>query len=105
MGWTLSPSLADLGPSVMSYLYSHASSGPFRDVFVAGVSGMGYFYPDLSSDANLATLAAQTAAYMGKADMGVGLAAARRHGAWGVGVLVVWVGISAICRMGCVGCV
>ena len=37
MGWTLSPSAADLAPAVMQYLYNTA----LNDHFVAGVSGAG----------------------------------------------------------------
>jgi len=42
MGWTISPMLADLAPTVMERLYEDATN---RDSFVAGVSGRGYFYP------------------------------------------------------------
>ena len=45
MGWAISPALADLAPSVMDWYYSHASISPHRDVFIAGPSGDGYFYP------------------------------------------------------------
>ncbi len=74
MGWTLSPSLADLSPVEMSYLYSNAASGQngplFRDVFVAGVSGFGYLYPDsVGSPQDLDALTALSSAYMTKADM------------------------------------
>ena len=41
MGWTISPSMIDLAPTVMAYLYNHAE----KDYFVSGVSGGGYFYP------------------------------------------------------------
>lgn len=63
------------------YLYGHASNGstpgsPARDVFVAGVSGYAYLYPDdLGTAAELAESAAITAAYMKKADMRIGAAA------------------------------
>jgi hypothetical protein len=47
MGWTVSPALAELAPSVLRRLYQDAAEGPGRDVFVAGVSGLGYFYPEV----------------------------------------------------------
>lgn len=41
MGWTISPSMIDLAPSVMSWIYKNAK----KDCFVSGVSGGGYMYP------------------------------------------------------------
>ena len=41
MGWTISPSMIDLAPSVMEWIYKHAE----KDYFVSGVSGGGYMYP------------------------------------------------------------
>ncbi len=41
MGWTISPSMVDLAPTIMAYLYDNAE----KDYFVSGVSGGGYFYP------------------------------------------------------------
>eukprot|EP01116_Phalansterium_solitarium_P006077 TRINITY_DN18390_c0_g1_i1.p1 TRINITY_DN18390_c0_g1~~TRINITY_DN18390_c0_g1_i1.p1 ORF type:complete len:538 (+),score=139.56 TRINITY_DN18390_c0_g1_i1:901-2514(+) len=70
LGWTLSASLADLAPVVMDYLYSAAASNATgRDYFIAGVSGLGYQYPDLQPSAALARLAQLTASFMAKADM------------------------------------
>jgi hypothetical protein len=71
MGWTVSPSLADLAPVVPHYLYATASTAPRgRDVFVAGASGGGYFYPDaVPSPGALADLTALTAGYMAKAGL------------------------------------
>ena len=75
MGWTTSPALADLAPVVLHYLYGAASDGsqpgmPFRDVFVAGVSGVGYSYPDDTPPGPLLDgYASLTAAYMKKAGL------------------------------------
>lgn len=47
LGWTISPALSELAPTVMNYFYQNAadlSSG--RDYFIAGPSGLGYIYPD-----------------------------------------------------------
>ena len=74
LGWTLSPSLADVAPVTMAYLYNGTldTTKPYRNVFVGGVSGVGYFYPD--SDPDLTTLnkvTSLTAGYMNKADMNI----------------------------------
>ena len=41
MGFTISPSLADLAPTVMKWYYDTAK----LDYYVAGISGTGYMYP------------------------------------------------------------
>lgn len=75
MGWTLSPSLADLAPVTLSYLYNQAAdpTKPYPNIFVGGVSGMGYFYPDVTelNPELLSKSAALTAGYMNKADMNI----------------------------------
>lgn len=43
IGWTVSPALAELAPTVLKNLYDTAKAG---DYFIAGSSGMGYLYPD-----------------------------------------------------------
>ncbi len=43
IGWTVSPALAELAPTVLKNLYDTARTG---DYFIAGPSGMGYLYPD-----------------------------------------------------------
>lgn len=45
MGWALSPSLADLAPSVLRWHYDLSSTGSNSDFFVAPPSGTGYMYP------------------------------------------------------------
>lgn len=42
MGWTISPSMATLAPTVMQRLYNDAAA---PDAFICGVSGRGYYYP------------------------------------------------------------
>lgn len=76
MGWTISPSIADLAPATLSYLYNAANDGssnaslPGKDVFVAGVSGVSYFYPDVITNQNFLDSATElTAAYMSKAGL------------------------------------
>ncbi len=75
MGWTISPSIADLAPATLSYLYNAANDGsnaslPGKDVFVAGVSGASYFYPDVITNQRFLDSATElTAAYMSKAGL------------------------------------
>lgn len=46
IGWGMAPSLAELTPAVVEWYYRQAASSPeARDVFVAGPSGNGYFFP------------------------------------------------------------
>ncbi len=45
LGWGIAPSMAAVAPGVMEWYYREAGSGCGRDVFVAGPSGNGYFYP------------------------------------------------------------
>ena len=42
MNWTISPALADISPSMLSYYYGKATT---NDCFVSGPSGMGYTMP------------------------------------------------------------
>ncbi|MDP2955566.1 MAG: hypothetical protein Q8N53_04025, partial [Longimicrobiales bacterium] len=52
VGWTTSPTLAELAPTVLRWLYAQATP---QDTFLAGPSGRGYFYPsehpDLAAEA------------------------------------------------------
>jgi hypothetical protein len=47
MGWSLSPALADLAPSVLRWHFDNSSNAPRADFFIAGPSGSGYFYPSM----------------------------------------------------------
>lgn len=71
MGWALSPSLADLAPSVMRWFYDTASNAPGRDFFVAGASGVGYFYPSMFPAQDLALQANLLDDFMLRADMNI----------------------------------
>ncbi len=71
LGWTISPALCELAPTVLRYLYENAATGPGRDEFTAGVSGLGYVYPSLRPPETLPQFAALTAAFMRKADLRV----------------------------------
>jgi hypothetical protein len=68
MGWTASPAMTEISPTVLKYLYDNeTSSSTGRDYFVAGVSGLGYIYPDQYKD--MPGYSKLTNAYMKKADM------------------------------------
>lgn len=70
LGWTVSPALSELAPTVLDAFYRDAASGqstPARDHFVAGPSGMGYMFPDRFPA--LDSAAALTARFMAKADL------------------------------------
>jgi hypothetical protein len=70
IGWTISPSMAELAPSVLSYLYKHAAhTEKGSDYFVAGPSGIGYFYPE--QHPNLTSAASLLNEYMKKADLSI----------------------------------
>lgn len=70
LGWTISPALAELGPTQMKHIYDSAATTPSgRDGFVSGPSGIGYFYPDLC--ANPDSVAAITGRMMQKADLSI----------------------------------
>jgi len=66
LGWTLSPSVVDLAPVVAAHLYGSATPA---DHLVAGVSGLGYFYPDVTAPDRRAALVNLTGAFMAKAGM------------------------------------
>jgi len=42
LNWTVSPGMVDLGPALLNYYYTTATT---KDCFVAGPSGMGYIMP------------------------------------------------------------
>lgn len=64
MGWTISPSMWDLSPTVMKWLYDQATP---KDFFIAGASGRGYFYP--SKFPHLKVEAERLNWYMGRAGL------------------------------------
>lgn len=66
IGWTVSPALAELAPTVMHYLYDTATAA---DYFVAGPSGMGYIYPEYFQPIDSA--AAITSRMMKKGDLSI----------------------------------
>lgn len=71
MGYTISPSLADLAPSVLSWYYEHASNGTGKDFFVAGPSGSGYTYPSLMPADKLNVYLNRLNAFMGASGLNI----------------------------------
>jgi len=70
LGWTISPSLVELAPTVMNYIYRNAhrnASSPGLDDFVASPSGLGYNYPDTVP--NLNNYVNLTGSFMRKASL------------------------------------
>lgn len=45
LGWSLSPSLYYLAPTVFNLYYNNASFGSYNDYFIVSPSGNGYMYP------------------------------------------------------------
>jgi len=69
MGWTISPSMAVLAPTIMDRLYRDAATGSGRDFFVCGVSGGGYLYPSYNPE--LETHCNRLNGYLKAADLNI----------------------------------
>ena len=53
IGWTISPALSELAPTVMQKIYNESkNTTEGRDYFIAAPSGLGYIFPDMYSDLN-----------------------------------------------------
>ena len=53
IGWTISPALSELAPTVMQKIYNESKNTiDGRDYFIAAPSGIGYVFPDMYSDLN-----------------------------------------------------
>lgn len=59
--WTIAPSMYNLSPNVLKYLYDN---GTAQDQFIAGPSGVGYINPEQYNADALGEYAKLTAAYM-----------------------------------------
>ncbi len=70
IGWTISPAMAELAPTVMKYFYDKATNtSNVKDYFVGSSSGIGYMFPDLYPE--LQASAELTNEYMKKADLNI----------------------------------
>ncbi|MCD8372925.1 MAG: hypothetical protein LUD27_06470 [Clostridia bacterium] len=66
MGWSLSPSLSDLGQNVLNYIQRNAADS---DYYVCSVSGQGYIYPQVYPDLEAYTKGLSS--YLRRMDMSV----------------------------------
>lgn len=66
MGWSIQPSLIDLGPNILNYVYQRADK---NDYFVCAVSGHGYIYPQ--TYANLKSFTESLSMYLRKTDLDI----------------------------------
>ena len=78
MGWTVSPSMAALAPTILDRLYRDAATGPGRDFFVCSMSGGGYLYPSYYPD--LSMHCGRLNAYLKAADLNIVTILERRRG-------------------------
>jgi len=68
LGWTISPALSEIAPTIMKYYYDNApASAAGRSYFIAGPSGRGYNFPDLFGAID--TECTMLDRYMAKADL------------------------------------
>ena len=68
IGWTMSPAMSELAPTVLNYFYNQADQSDIgKDYFVASSSGQGYIYPDLYG--SLVSYTNQLNEYMKKSDL------------------------------------
>lgn len=68
MTWTTSPSLYDLAPNILSYLYDNST---VNNEFIAGPSGLGYINAAEYNKDAIKDYAAYTAGYLEATDIGV----------------------------------
>lgn len=66
MGWSIQPSLTDLAPNILNYIYKNADK---NDYYVCSVSGQGYMNPQTYSD--LGSFIGGLDLYMNRADLSV----------------------------------
>ncbi len=70
IGWTISPALGEVAPTILQYLYDSAAvAATGGDYFVAAASGMGYIYPGL--EPNVDSSVAITARMIQKDNMSI----------------------------------
>ena len=67
LAWSVSPALAELAPPLLERTYLEATA---NDTFIAGPSGLGYFYPGFLPDGHLEPLLERTRGLMDEAHLG-----------------------------------
>lgn len=68
LGWSLSPSLYYLAPTIFEKYYESASSSPYSDYYLVSPSGNGYIYPSKYPINKLSNYANRLNEYMKKVD-------------------------------------
>lgn len=68
LGWSISPSLYYLSPTVLKMYYNSASNGVNSDYFLVSPSGMGYIYPSKFDSKSLNLQIKELNSYMKKVD-------------------------------------
>ena len=70
IGWSISPAMCELAPTIMKYLYDQATNtATVKDYFIGSTSGLGYMNPDLFPSLQAST--DLTNAFMKKADLNI----------------------------------
>lgn len=68
LGWSLTPSLYYLAPTVFNLYYKNASCGKANDYFIVSPSGKGYMYPSKFDKSKLPTYINKLNSYMKNVD-------------------------------------
>ena len=68
MGWSINPSLSDLGRNIMNYVYDNRDE---NDFYVCSVSGQGYMNPRVYPDEALESFVNGLSAYLRRTDLSV----------------------------------
>lgn len=68
MGWSITPSLYYLAPTVLNMYYKSASSGNYNDYFIVSPSGNGYMYPSKFNKNSLNPYIDELSNYMNNVD-------------------------------------
>ena len=68
LGWTISPSMYYLTPTVFTLYYQAAKQGKFRDYFMVSPSGKGYMFPSKFPKSDLAKNVQELNTYMKQVD-------------------------------------
>lgn len=69
-GWSIAPTMYDLAPTVLKRYYDSATD---NDYLLAGVSGAGYFYPDVMPEEALQLHVERTNEYFKRLDLDYGV--------------------------------
>ncbi len=65
-GWEIQPLMEDMAPGMLEYFYQNATE---NDTFVASASGLGYTFPDVMKEQDIAQLLEDTKPYLERLDL------------------------------------